>query len=96
MHHRPPTFVVAAEPSTITVARSSYYATTNVLRQGRNFFTGGSIISLNSYFHLLPTSLRLTEVQPVSGVGYSKTLLAWLDLMERQRTPFVRKYGRCD
>jgi len=61
---------------------------------GRNFFTGGSIISLNSYFHLLPTSLRLTEVQPVSGVGYSKTLLAWLDLMERQRTPFVRKYGR--
>ena len=61
---------------------------------GRNFFTGGSIISLNSYFHLAPPSLHLAEVQPVNGVGYSKTLLAWLYLMEPHRPEFVKKYGR--
>jgi len=60
---------------------------------GRNFFTGGSILSLNSYFHLMPDSLVMRDVVPVNGVGYSKTLLAWLELMEQKRTPFVAKYG---
>jgi len=60
---------------------------------GRNFFTGGSILSLNSYYHLLPDSLVLRDVVPVNGIGYSKTLYAWLMLMEQQRAPFVAKYG---
>ena len=60
---------------------------------GRNFFTGGSIISLNSYFHLAPPSLHICDMKPVSGIGYSKTLLAWLYLMEPQRKTFVAKYG---
>ena len=34
---------------------------------GRNFFTGGSILSLNSYFHLAPPELYLKEVVPVNG-----------------------------
>jgi cyclopropane-fatty-acyl-phospholipid synthase len=34
---------------------------------GRNFFTGGSIIALNSYFHLAPPELYLRDVIPVSG-----------------------------
>merc|ERR1712216_598768 len=62
--------------------------------QGRNFFTGDSIISLNSYCHLLPPTMRLTDIQPVNGIGYSKTLLAWLELMERRRPEFVNRYGR--
>jgi cyclopropane-fatty-acyl-phospholipid synthase len=60
---------------------------------GRNFFTGGSILSLNSYCHLAPPSLHLADVLPVSGEGYAKTLLAWLALMEPQRKLFVSKYG---
>ena len=60
---------------------------------GRNFFTGCSILSLNSYCHLLPDSLVLRGVAPVNGIGYSKTLKAWLDLMEEKRAPFVAKYG---
>lgn len=60
---------------------------------GRNFFTGGSIISLNSYFHLAPPSLHICDMKPVSGIGYSKTLLAWLYLMEPHRSTFVKKYG---
>lgn len=39
---------------------------------GRNFFTGGSILSLNSYFHLAPPSLYIAAMEPVNGTGYSK------------------------
>jgi len=60
---------------------------------GRNFFTGGSILALNSYYHLAPPSLYLEDVQPVNGIGYSKTLLAWLALMESKRAFLVDKYG---
>lgn len=60
---------------------------------GRNFFTGGSIISLNSYFHLTPPELYLSEVVPVNGKGYSRTLLAWLALQEQHREWMVEKYG---
>lgn len=60
---------------------------------GRNFFSGGSILSLNSYFHLIPPTLYLAEVEPVNGIGYSKTLLAWLGFMERQRSSIVAQYG---
>ena len=63
------------------------------MHAGRNFFTGGSILSLNSYCHLAPPSLYLADVLPVSGEGYAKTLLAWLALMEPQRGAFVAKYG---
>jgi len=61
---------------------------------GRNFFSGGSILSLNSYFHLTPPSLRLESVTPVSGVGYSRTLHAWLVNLEAQRPLLVAKYGK--
>lgn len=61
---------------------------------GRNFFTGGSILSLNSYFLLTPPELVLTTVIPVLGCGYSRTLLDWLKLMEPQRAEFVRRYSR--
>ena len=36
---------------------------------GRNFFTGGSILALNSYYHLAPPELYLAEVTPVSGAS---------------------------
>ena len=51
------------------------------------------ILSLNSYFHLCPADMHISEMEPVSGIGYSKTLLAWLYLMEPQRSKFVAKYG---
>jgi len=60
---------------------------------GRNFYTGGSILALNSYFHLAPKSLYLADVQPVSGIGYMKTALAWLALLEQNRKLFISKYG---
>lgn len=60
---------------------------------GRNFFTGGSILSLNSYFHLTPPELYIADVLPVSGNGYSRTLLAWCYLQEEQRSKHVNKYG---
>lgn len=60
---------------------------------GRNFYTGGSIISLNSYFHLAPPELYISECIPVSGIGYMKTALAWLDLQEKSRATLVAKYG---
>jgi cyclopropane-fatty-acyl-phospholipid synthase len=60
---------------------------------GRNFFTGGSILSLNSYFHLTPPELTLSRVIPVRGTGYSRTLLDWLRRMEPQRKEFVRRYS---
>lgn len=60
---------------------------------GRNFFTAGSILALNSYFHLAPPELYISEMQPVNGIGYSKTLLAWLHLLEAHRPKFVAKYG---
>ena len=60
---------------------------------GRNFFTAGSILSLNSYFHLTPPELHIIDMSPVNGIGYSKTLLAWLYLMEEKKGPFVSKYG---
>ena len=37
--------------------------------------------------------MHISEMEPVSGIGYSKTLLAWLYLMEPQRSKFVAKYG---
>ncbi|KAL1503346.1 hypothetical protein AB1Y20_011398 [Prymnesium parvum] len=61
---------------------------------GRNFFTGGSILSLNSYFHLAPPNFRIVEVEPIYGIGYSKTLLAWLAKMEGARPDLVKMYGR--
>lgn len=61
---------------------------------GRNFFTGGSIIALNSYFHLCPPSLRIEDVIPVDGREYTKTLLAWLALQESRSSELVSKYGR--
>lgn len=61
---------------------------------GRNFFTGGSILALNSYHHIAPPSLYISEVHPVNGQGYSRTLLAWLEALERNRTLMVNKYGR--
>ena len=36
---------------------------------------------------------RISTMDPVNGIGYSKTLLAWLYLMEPQRKAFVPKYG---
>jgi len=60
---------------------------------GRNFFTGGSILALNSYFHLTPPSLYLAEVEPVNGIGYSKTLLAFLERLETKKRLLVGKYG---
>jgi len=60
---------------------------------GRNFYTGGSILALNSYFHLAPKCLYLADVQPVSGIGYMKTSLAWLALQEQNKSRFVKKYG---
>jgi len=60
---------------------------------GRNFFTGGSIIALNSYFHLAPAELYLADVVPVNGKEYSSTLLAWLALQEKNRAKLVKKYG---
>ncbi|KAJ8604058.1 hypothetical protein CTAYLR_001741 [Chrysophaeum taylorii] len=60
---------------------------------GRNFFSGGSILGLNSYLHLKPPTLDLVDLTPVSGVGYSKTLLAWLDKLEHNYDDFVSVYG---
>ena len=60
---------------------------------GRNFFSGGSMLALNSYHHLAPPSLHIADVVPVNGVGYSKTLLAWNDMLEAQKGAFVAKYG---
>jgi hypothetical protein len=45
-------------------------------------------------FHLAPADLHLAEMSPVNGIGYSKTLLAWLYLLDAQHRPFVTKYGR--
>ena len=42
--------------------------------------SGGSILALNSYFHLLPRSLFISEMYPVNGAGYSRTLLSWLEV----------------
>lgn len=60
---------------------------------GRNFFSGGSILSLNSYYHLTPPSLHLEGVEPILGDGYSRTLAAWLDNLEAKRGGMVAKYG---
>jgi cyclopropane-fatty-acyl-phospholipid synthase len=60
---------------------------------GRNFFSGGSIIGLNSYFHLAPPELYVAECVPINGIGYSKTLLAWLDMQEKEKDMIVSKYG---
>ena len=38
-------------------------------------------------------SLYVSDVTPINGEGYAKTLLAWLYLMEQKRPPFVAKYG---
>ena len=73
--------------------QSSSYLVETDSWMGRNFFTGGSILSLNSYFHLAPPSLYIAEMTPINGIGYSKTLLAWLYLMEPHRATFVKKYG---
>ena len=35
----------------------------------------------------------IADTWPVSGVGYSKTLLAWLELQEAQCKPLKAKYG---
>lgn len=60
---------------------------------GRNFFSGGSILSLNSYLHLKPESLHLVECVPVSGSGYSRTLLAWLRNLEKNQKEYNKMYG---
>merc|ERR1712194_797191 len=73
--------------------QSSSYLVETDSWMGRNFFTGGSIISLNSYFHLAPPELYVAECIPVNGIGYSKTLLAWLELQEKQKGWMVGKYG---
>jgi cyclopropane-fatty-acyl-phospholipid synthase len=60
---------------------------------GRNFFSGGSILSLNSYFHLCPPEFHIRDVIPINGKGYSLTLLAWLNMQERNRSWMMAKYG---
>ena len=73
--------------------QSASYLLDNDSWMGRNFFTGGSIIALNSYFHLAPADLYLADVIPVNGGEYSKTLLSWLSLQEQNRRKLVAKYG---
>ena len=73
--------------------QSASYFLTDGSWMGRQFFTGGSIISLNSYFHLCPPSLRIAEMWPIRGTGYSKTLLAWYAQQEKQRDHLRHKYG---
>lgn len=60
---------------------------------GRNFFSGGSIVALNTYLHLKPRSLDLVSMEPVNGGGYSRTLLAWLENLERRKADYVETYG---
>jgi len=74
--------------------QSASYLMSNGTWMGRNFFSGGSIISLNSYFHLTPASLHVQRIIPVNGIGYSKTLLAWLSRLEAERSQIVAKEGR--
>lgn len=60
---------------------------------GRNFFSGGSILALNSYFHLSPRSLFISEMYPVNGADYSRTLLSWLEALEMKSSMLVGRYG---
>ena len=122
--------------------QSSSYLLSPDTWMGRNFYTGGSILALNSYFHLAPKCLHLADVQvhechpplpcllarhtrapacasalrilpncggvvsarlakichcylaqPVSGTGYMKTSLAWLEMQEKNKHVFISKYG---
>ena len=50
--------------------------------------SGGSILALNSYFHLSPRSLFISEMYPVNGAGYSRTLLSWLEVSAFEYHPF--------
>ena len=72
--------------------QSASYFMSDESWMGRNFFTGGSIISLNTYFHLCPQSLRIADMWPISGTGYSKTLLAWYAKQEKGHR-LRKKYG---
>jgi len=56
---------------------------------GRNFFAGGSILALNSYFHLIPPTLRISGFEAINGLHYSRTLDAWLYAMERHKKQIV-------
>lgn len=47
--------------------QSSSYLVDDGSWMGRNFFTAGSILSLNSYFHLTPPELYITDMIPVNG-----------------------------
>jgi cyclopropane-fatty-acyl-phospholipid synthase len=47
--------------------QSSSYLLDDGSWMGRNFFTAGSILSLNSYFHLSPPELYISEMIPVNG-----------------------------
>lgn len=60
---------------------------------GRNFYTSGSIISLNSYFHLTPKELYIEDITPVNGTHYCKTLKTWLVLMEKNKEQIINIYG---
>mmetsp|Transcript_22588 Transcript_22588/g.45121 ORF Transcript_22588/g.45121 Transcript_22588/m.45121 type:complete len:348 (+) Transcript_22588:194-1237(+) len=74
--------------------QSSSYVLDSKSWMGRNFFTGGSILALNSYFLLTPPELSVKKVIPVNGKGYSKTLTDWLQKQENHEKALVKRYSR--
>lgn len=60
---------------------------------GRNFFSGGQMLSLQSYLHY-NKDLIVTNMIPRNGYEYSKTLEFWLNNLENIKDNIIYNFGK--
>lgn len=75
------------------VNQRSSYLMTNDTWMGRNFFSGGQILSIESYLHY-NDDLIIDKLVPRNGTEYSKTLDLWLSNLECNKDVIIKEFGK--
>jgi len=68
------------------------YMVDNTNWMGRNFFSGGHMLAMQSYLHY-NKHLIVTSMTPRNGKEYSKTLEVWLNKLEKSKDIILKLYG---
>jgi len=74
------------------VKQNSSYIMSDKTWMGRNFFSGGQILSIQSYLHY-NDDMIIRKMIPRNGKEYSVTLDLWLEQLEKQKNNIISKYG---
>ena len=69
------------------------YLLDNSTWMGRNFFTGGQMLAMQTYLHF-NEHLRVKKLKPISGSHYARSNVMWLKRLEKNKVEIEKKFGQ--